>query len=199
MCGVEGAGKKTFCSLFAPERKISVKKVSLKKKITKCLIIILFDGIRQQNIAEEKILDGVQDFMKTSPVGVEFEIWGVLTKVDAFYNKRKDPDEIKRNCSSYMELLLKRNIKPTLFIPLAQMAYYNLKYISENNNSNCEEECLDLRLMLGRLGIRFANDNDFIKLKEYVKLHERLLMNLIGVGIISRHLLAWTEGEVVLS
>ena len=83
------------------------------------------------------------------------------------------------------------------FIYTAQMAYYNLKYIQRITIATVRRMSR-FASVLGRLGIRFAND-DFIKLKEYVKLHERLLMNLIGVGIISRHLLAWTEGEVVLS
>lgn len=198
LCGVDGAGKKTFCSLFAPEIKINIRKISLKKNTTRCLLIILFDGIRQQNIAEEKLLIDVEDFIKTSPTSVGFEIWGVLTKVDTFYNKRKNPSEVRQNCSTYIHFLQKRNIKPSLFVPLAQIGYSILTHILEEPSDNNEEEYLDLRLMLGRIGIRFDNDNDFIKLKEYLVDHKYLLSDLTGVGIIKKHLLAWTGKDVSL-
>ena len=192
LCGVKGAGKKTFCSLFIPDKKVSIKNISLRKNIKKMLIIILFDGIHQQNLAEENVINEIQDFMKATSSKIKLEIWGVLTKVDAFYNKRKDSSEIMRMYLSYKKLLNKRNIILTYFIPLAQIACYYLLYILKADEGNSEEECLNLLMMLGRIGIRFTEDNDFVKLKDYVQQHKGLLMNFTGYGIIKRHLLEWT-------
>ena len=186
--GVKGAGKRSFLSLFFPQKnRVSLKEFCINSNTQNLLVILILDGIHLQNESEYDIITDLNTMCRSCQT-VNSSILLVLNKIDLFYNKSRNPEIIREIYESYRSYLNKLHLSVD-FIPfsfLAATIFHDLL-----NRTIDEEDCDDARILLAKIGRHLRKDMPPETMKNYLLNHQRAFQIISGETLIKDYLNHW--------
>lgn len=193
VCGVESAGKKSFISLFFPEkRNLSLRTFCIREKTQKILFVVLLDGIHLQNIEEANFLDEVKKFFQSRDK-ISKSLLFVLGKTDLIYNRRLNKNLLNELSSVYEDFLLPLNAFQKGVIPFSFLATKIYRELLAREID--AEDCDDAKSLLLKAGRHLPSDMSPEAMKAYLKDHRRLFSLLSGEALIHNFIEQWKENN----
>ena len=192
VCGVDGAGKKSFVSVFFPKEATCKQQSSLKisKQTEKLLAIVILDGVHLQNMEEEDVITQISEMCKRNR-GIKISILFVLNKVDLIYNRRQNPTLVNDIYTSYQQFFEKikcHEIKFIAFSYLATKIFHEL--LSREID---DDDCDDANMMLAKIGKTFSKHFTPDQMKQYLISHKNVFKVFSGETLIKRFIERWKE------
>lgn len=190
VCGVKGAGKRSFISLFFPDRqRMTLKEVNFKTTTRNVLFILILDGIHLQNLEEEAIFNGIKDLYK-SKKKINFSLLLVLGKADLIYDFQQTPNLISEVYQSYQAFLSSLTPMRIKFVAFSYLATklareFMLREMSDN-------DCVRASFLMAKLGCVFR-ETDTHAIQSYLRNHRGAISAISGEKQIQRFLSQWKE------
>ena len=187
ICGVDGAGKKSVATLLFPDSQYCFQSINSDKNT---LVIVVLDGVHQQNLAEEQLFKKIaklqQRFNKKS-----LKTLLILNKTDLFANTPPVSKRIHQMFESY-EIFCKQNkVYISGFIPLSTYAA-KLCQIADHKVLNTFDS-LNIRILLRQIGRSFPEEITDETLLQYVISHKKQLETLSGKLPLEKFIKNWRK------
>lgn len=193
ICGVESSGKKSFLSLFFPEKKnLSLRTFRIREKTRKILFVVLLDGIHLQNIEEADLLSEVKKFFQRRDK-ISKSLLFILGKTDLIYNRRRNQNLLADLSSVYEDFLLKIKTSQRGVIPFSFLATKIHRELLVREID--EEDCDDAKSLLAKAGRHLPSDMSPRAMKTYLNNHRRLFSLLSGETLIHNFMEQWKENN----
>ena len=191
VCGVDGAGKRSFISTFFPScRKKRQTVLQIKNRPQKVLVVIILDSIHLQNIAEANLLQDIKDIVSAEK-NIDFSVLIVLGKTDLIYNRRLVPNLIKDIYQDYKGYLDGLSCARKGFYAFSALATQRTREFLSRKLDNDDMD--DVKDMLVKIGRHLPDDISPESIKQYVINHKRAFAVFSGENHIHLFLQKWKE------
>jgi hypothetical protein len=187
ICGVDGAGKKSVAALLFPGSQYCFQSINSDKNT---LVIVVLDGVHQQNCAEEQLLKKIaklqQRFTKKSITTLL-----VLNKTGLFANTPPVSKHIHQMYESYKSFCAQHKVRVSCFIPLSTCAA-KLCHIADSKTLNAFDS-LNVRILLRQIGRSFSEQVTDETLLQYIIGHKKQLETLSGKLPLEKFIKNWRK------
>ncbi len=191
ICGVDGAGKKSFANIFFSEKPCKVSKIKLHTNIKKLLFVIILDGLHLENVAEAEVLEEVLNIKKKQSKDVEVSCLVILNKTDLFYNRRKTQKLIREIYEYYQKKLQKYEFKEIYFVAFSYLA--TKIFHSLTNRIMDKDDCDDACFFLHKIGRHIDENIKPLQMQQYLLSHKNVFSVFSGEKLIQNFLTNWRK------
>lgn len=191
ICGVEGAGKKSFISYFFPTDKVQVFNGRIRTNTKKLLFVFILDGIHLQNLAEESIFTDIAEMVKKRRKEIDFSCLLILNKTDLIYSKRHAPGLLASICKEYEAKISALGFMHTYVVAFSYVATKILSRLSQNIID--QDDCDDAIYFLNKIGRRLSEGITPVQMRTYLLQHKRALCLFSGEGPVEKTLTHWRK------
>lgn len=183
--GIEGAGRRSFASIYFPTAELIEKPVRLSKKVKEVIVIAILDSRHLQNQAEADALRQVAVAVKRWK-SAKVRILLVLGQTDLVCNRRQNRNWVEEVMREYKPYLSKLRIKVRTIVAHSNLAIQRLREI-ENGEVDVDDVD-DLDYLLSKAGRRLPKVVSSDSVKTYICSHRKALQMLTGEYYVNKFL-----------
>ena len=183
--GIEGAGRRSFASIYFPTAELIEKPVRLSKKVKEVVVIAILDSRHLQNQAEADALRQIAVAVKRWK-SAKVRILLVLGQTDLVCNRRQNRYWVAEVMREYKPYLSKLRIKVRTIVAHSNLAIQRLREI-ENGEVDVDDVD-DLDYLLSKAGRRLPKVVSSDSVKTYISSHRKALQMLTGEYYVNKFL-----------
>lgn len=185
--GVEGAGRRSFASLYFPNINLIEKPVRLSKKCKNVVIVVLLDCCHLQNLAEASVLNNVSAAIKRWKTR-HIRLLLVLGRIDLVCSRRQNRDWLEIVMREYCPYLKKIRTRTKTIIAHSNLA---VEWTRRALDSVADaDDVEDFGYLLSKAGHRMPRFVSAGNLKTYIASHLKSLQKLSGEYYVKNFLKA---------
>lgn len=181
--GVEGAGRKTFASLYFPPIKLTEKHIRLSSEVTEVVVAALLDCCHLQNLAEKDMLDELAATIQRWD-SQNVRILLVLGRADLVCTRRQNREWIEGVMCAYEPYLKKLKAKRRAIIAHSNLAVQRVRQALDAELDADDVE--DINYLLQKVGHRMPHEVTADNVRAYLRSHWRTLQMLTGEFYVNR-------------
>lgn len=175
--GVEGAGRRSFASLYFPDENPVETTIRLSRKVEEVLVVVILDCCHLQNLAEADVLQEVSTAIKRWEAKTVWLLL-VLGRIDLVCTRRQNRAWLEAVMQEYRPYLKAIKAKKRKIIAHSNLA---VQWVRQALNGEIDAEDIDdLGYLLSKAGRRLPRFVSVDTAKKYVCSHLKSFRMLSG-------------------
>lgn len=183
--GVDGAGRKTFASLYFPLEKLVESQIRISRCAKEVVVVVQLDSCHLQNQAEADVLESVQKAVKRWK-GRTLRLLLLLNKTDLVCSRRQNRDWIESVMCEYSPYLKKVKARQKCIAAHSSLAVKRMHQMMEGEIDDDDVE--ELGYLLRKSGHRIPKSVSPFNAKVYLASHLKSFQMLTGERVVSEFL-----------
>lgn len=185
--GVEGAGRRSFASLYFPNVNMEESTIRLSRKVDEVVVVVILDCCHLQNLAEADVLQEVSAAIKRWDAKT-VRILLVLGRIDLVCTRRQNRAWLEAVMREYRPYLKTIKAKKRKIIAHSNLA---VQWVRQALNGEIDAEDIeDLGHLLSKAGRRLPRFISSDNARAYVSSHLKSLQMLSGEYYVKEFLKA---------
>ena len=183
--GVDGAGRKTFASLYFPAKKLVEGQFHISRRAKEIAVVVLLDSCHLQNQAEADVLESVQKAVKRWK-GRPLRLLLLLNKTDLVCSRRQNRDWVESVMCEYASCFKKVKARQKCIAAHSSLAVKRMHQMMEGEIDDDDVE--ELGYLLLKSGHRMPRSVSTLNAKAYLASHQKSFQMLTGERVVSEFL-----------
>ena len=183
--GVDGAGRKTFASLYFPLEKLVEGQVRISHRAKEIAVVVLLDSCHLQNQAEADVLENVREVIKRwkkRPTRLLL----LLNKTDLVCSRRQNRDWVESVMREYAPYLKRVKARQKRIAAHSSLAVKRMHQMMSGEIDDDDVE--ELGYLLLKSGHRMPRSVSTLNATAYLASHQKSFQMLTGERVVSEFL-----------
>lgn len=177
IAGVEGAGRRSFASLYFPNANTDESSLRLSRKVDEVVVVVILDCCHLQNLAEADVLQDVSTAIKRWDEKT-VRLLLVLGRIDLVCTRRQNRAWLEAVMRGYQPYLRKIKAKNRKIIAHSNLAVQRMRQMLDDEVD--ADDVDDLNCLLFKAGRRLPKTVSADNAKMYIGSHLKSLQMLTG-------------------